>query len=134
MHDPSPDDQINERAEAIRRRFPHAVGSQPPSGVENYDRLKNLAWYALYALIGALVAALLRLGVELGGDDPIQWRAVLGVLVNSFAGTLATAIGTATLTRYGSEGLASTVNAYRALGYRRSDLTVIPKPEGDPRG
>lgn len=92
-------------------------------------QLETLGRYALYALFGALVAAGLKLGQELAGTDPIEWREIASVLVLSFCGAIGTAVGTSTLTRPGSEGIRAQVDALRADGVHRDDMVVLSRDD-----
>jgi hypothetical protein len=91
------------------------------------DQLKNLAWYALYALGGALITTGVQFGVMLTGTGDIEWRPLAATFVTALFGALATAFGTSTLTRVGSEHIAQQVNALREMGYHRDDLAVVPR-------
>jgi hypothetical protein len=93
------------------------------------EQLSTLARYALYALIGAAIAAGLKLGAELPGSDPIEWREIASVFILSFCGTLSTAVGTSTLSRPGSEGIRTQVDGLRAQGVHREDMIVLPRDE-----
>lgn len=92
-------------------------------------QLSTLARYALYALIGAAIAAGLKLGAELPGAAPIEWREIASVFVLSFCGTLSTAVGTSTLVRPGSEGVASQVDSLRSEGVHRDDMVVLARDD-----
>jgi hypothetical protein len=96
------------------------------------DQLKNIAWYVAYAVAGALVATGVQFGVVLVGDDPILWRPLAATFVTTLFGALATAAGSATRPRTGSEPIAQKVNALRDMGYHRDDLTVVPKANRRP--
>jgi hypothetical protein len=91
------------------------------------DQLKNVAWYVAYAAAGALVATGVQFGVVLVGTGDIEWRPLAATFVTALFGALATAFGTSTLTRVGSEHIAQQVNALREMGYHRDDLTVRPR-------
>jgi hypothetical protein len=96
------------------------------------DQLKNLAWYALYALGGALITTGVQFGVVLTGTGDIEWRPLAATFVTALFGALATAAGSATRPRTGSEPIAQKVNALREMGYHRDDLTVVPKADRRP--
>lgn len=89
-----------------------------------HEQLVNAGWYLVYAVVGALVATGVALGLALSGTDDIAWRPLAAIFVNTLFGTLATAVATSQLTRVGSEGLAQDVDVLRAAGYHRADMRV----------
>jgi hypothetical protein len=92
-------------------------------------QLETLGRYAVMALLGAAIAAGLKLGAELPGSAPIEWREIASVFVLSFCGTLSTAVGASTLTRPGSEGIKAQVDALRADGVHRDDMVVLSRDD-----
>jgi formate hydrogenlyase subunit 4 len=86
---------------------------------------RNLFSYALYALLGALVATGLQLAVALSGTEDILVRPLLATFTASFFGALSTAIGSSFLPRSGSTGIARQVNALRDKGYSRKQMAVV---------
>lgn len=57
-------------------------------------QVKNVAWYVVIAIAGAVMAAGLQLGVMLSGPGDILIRPLLATFVTTLFGTLATAAGT----------------------------------------
>lgn len=96
------------------------------------DQLKNIGWYVLYAVAGAVVATGGQLGVILSGTGEILWRPLAATFTVALFGSLTTAIGAATLARVGGEQTAAEVDDWRERGYRRSELMVVPKSESVP--
>jgi hypothetical protein len=93
------------------------------------DEMKNLALYAVWALVGATVTTGLQLAGTLAGTDDILIRPLLATFIGAFFGTLATALGTSRLTRAGSTGIARQVDALRDQGVHRSEMVVVAKDE-----
>lgn len=126
----STDPRIAARAAELRAQFPHAFDrAEQESASVTQAQLINLGKYAGAALLGAVIATGLLLGQVLSGTGAVEWRPLAAVFVSTFFGSLATAVGSSLLPRYGSEGLAKQVGALRALGYSRKDLTVVTSDE-----
>ena len=92
-------------------------------------QLRNVGMYGLYVLVGALIAAGIKLGTELGGSEPINWRAVMEVFVVTFFGTASTAWAASKLPRFGSEQISEQVNTLQADGTPRSQMVVLSQED-----
>lgn len=92
-------------------------------------QLRSLGLYALWAFIGATVATGLQLAAMLSGTDVIQIRPLAAVFTSSFFGALATVLGTSQLTRFGSEGIASQVDALKSAGVPKSQMVVLSEDD-----
>ncbi len=89
------------------------------------EQLETIAWYALYAAIGAGITAGLQLAAAVSAPGDIDWRAILGVLLTAFFGSVATAWGSSRQTRPGSEPIRDQVDGLRDMRVSRQDMTVM---------
>ncbi len=99
---------------------------------QNAAQWRALGLYALWALIGALVATGTDLGTMLAGSGDLSWRPLAATFMKALCGALTTTALASQVARYGSENLATDANVLRAVGYHRADLTVVPKPGAVP--
>lgn len=72
--------------------------------------IRNILWYIVIATGGAILATGLQLGVVLAGTDPILWRPLAAVFVQTLFAALATAAGTAFRPKAGREDVSALVS------------------------
>lgn len=93
------------------------------------EQIRSLGLYALWAFIGAVVTTGLHLAQVLAGTDMIEIRPLAATFTASFFGSLATALGTSQLTRFGSEQIAQQVDALKSAGVPKSDMVVMSEAD-----
>jgi len=93
------------------------------------EQLRSLGLYALWAFIGATVTTGLHLAQVLAGTDVIEIRPLAATFTASFFGSLATALGTSQLTRFGSEQIAQQVDALKSTGVPKSQMVVMSEED-----
>jgi hypothetical protein len=91
------------------------------------EQVKNILYYVLFALAGAVVTTGLQLAVVLAGTDPILIRPLAATFLSSFFGALSTAYASSYRPRLGSEHLSRQVNTLTSMGLEKKELKVVPK-------
>jgi hypothetical protein len=92
----------------------------------NDPLIRNLVYYALYILGGALASGLGVLATQLAGPgDDILWKPILAAMI----GPIISGLAASRLPRPEGAELAAQIDALKAQGVKHGDMLVVVPPK-----